>query len=369
VVGLSRLGTVNVRSVASRSAEERGAAFVFVVLVMLGLLVLAHGVLVAALSERAGSHAAVRELEARAAAGVGLSAALATPPGSWLDTVGVGGVVSTDLGLVGRVAVTGALLRLGPESWLVEGEGRLGAAAERAARLAWSMDVVARVTALPGAVSTHGGAPAILAGDVDVAAPDAVAAPLHPGDCDPWLAGLTTHYDTTALSAVGSLPDSTAPPALGLLDFAALSAAPVAVSGSGTPAPLESFGSCLVDAPWSWGDPDQPWQACGSHFAWRSSASDLVVTGGVGQGLLVVDGDVTFGAGARFHGMVVATGTLRLVGGASFVGMGLAAAGVQLDPGTELTGSACWAARAVAAHRGSLSRLVPVASAGQLGPL
>lgn len=350
--------------------EERGAVLAFVILLMLAMLVLAHGALLASLSELAASRAAVRELELQGAARWALAATLSAPVEPWVDSLAIWDLHAEDLGPIGDVDARGELWRLGAESWLARGAARNAHGAEAStAYLAWALDPVARVTTLAAALSVGPTATVTLGGVVDVTAPTAVRDPASPSSCDPWLVELGQRYATAPLAPVGPLPDSAAVPTLGLLNFTSLlDLAPVMVSGTGTPSPTESFGACLVDAPWGWGDPDAPSEPCGGHLPMRGASGDLTVDGGGGQGLLVVEGDLTVRNGARFYGMAVVGGSLALEGGAQLEGMVLAGGGASVDAGATLTGSACWAARALTARRDILGRLVPVVSVGAIGP-
>lgn len=356
---------------ATPGRDDAGVAIVFVILLMLALLALAHAALVASLSERAASRAAVRELELEGAARWALENTFAPPLPSWADSAETWEERSTDLGPVGAMEAVGVFRRLGPESWLVEGEASDARGVRaRTARLAWSLDPLTRVVSVDAVVSVAPAAPLTLGGTLDASAPAAVEPPMEAWACDPWVADLVARYAAAPLGVVGPLPDSAAAPALGLLDLEALlTLAPVTVAGTGTPAPTESAGSCVVDEPWGWGDPDRPWRPCGNHLPMRAATGDLTVSGGAGQGLLVVEGDLTVRDGARFYGLIVAGGVLRLAAGATLEGMALAAGGLFTDPGTTLRGSGCWAVRALAAQGDALGGLVPLAGVGRLGPL
>lgn len=356
------------RPVASRGSDD-GAALAFVLLIMLALLTLAHGALLAALSERAGSRAAVRELRLRGAADHALARTLIRGPGPALDSMDSWEVSTEWSDTVGGMATGGIVRRLGPESWLVEGRARGPSGVEaRSARLAWSLDPLTRVLALRGVVTVTPGAAASIAGTVDASTPAMVRPPMQPEDCDPWQAALAVPGGVP-LSVVAPPEDSTAPLALGAMDFdRILAAAPVVVPERGTPAPDEALGACLTDEPWVWGDPDQPWRPCGPVVPMRASLGDLEVEGGVGQALLVVDGDLSLTAGARYYGLVLVRGMLRLEGGAHLEGMALARDGVEVASGSSLVGSECWALRALAENRSALGGFVPVSDA-RIGPL
>lgn len=356
---------------ARPGTPRSGAALAFVILLMLGILALAHATLVASLSELAGARAALRALETRAAADVGVRLTVLSSPAAWMDSLAWGEVGVGVTTTVGRVAVTGSARRLGPESWLLEGVGRRASGARaRTLHMAWALDPLRRILDLVAVVSVGPEAEVELGGTLDAADPTAVSPPERAWDCDPWRAQLALQQTLASLAGVAVLADSVPEPTLGLLDLdAMLAAATVSVSGSGTPAPNEASGACLVSDPWNWGDPDQPWRPCGPHLPLRSAGSDLVVSGGVGQGMLVVDGDVTLAAGTRYFGLVIARGGVSLEGGSVFEGMALAGSGLHIAPGSRVRGSTCWAVRALAAQRPLLGRLLPLESVGRIGPL
>lgn len=360
-----------IETAAVRREPERGAVLVFVVLVMLALSLVAHGALVESLAELSASRAAARQLQAVSSARSAVQVALNVGGGAWMDSVGLGGAWLTGTVGTGPISSVTTLRRLDTEFWLVEGAAlRRGVEVARVGRLAWSLDPLERVTALEGAVSVADGARVVVTGLVDVGAPTAIVPPMQPGTCDPWLDSLNAHYTAVPLRSVASLPPGLGEPKLGLLDVPALlAAASVTVSGVGTPAPLEAGGSCVVTDPWNWGDPDRPWRACGNLLPLAAAQGDLDVVGGSGQGMLVVDGTVTFSAGAHFRGLVVTSGGLRLDDGAVLEGLAVAWGGVTVALNGTLVGSACWAVRALAAQRDLLDRLIPLASVGWIGPL
>lgn len=355
-------------------ASERGAVLVFVVLLMLALVGIGHGVLVAALAEAAASRAAVRHLVGRAAADAAVNLALRSPGGVWMDSVPIGGTRNFAAVSLGRAEGAGAVRRLAAETWLVEGEGRLpGRPATRAARLAWSPDPLARVLALEGALTVFPGAPVSLAGSLEVATPAVPEPPLTAADCAAWAADLEARYAVAPLAALATAIDTLGAPRLGLLDFEALAAragpSDLVFGPAGTPEPIERFGTCALDEPWGWGDPESPWRPCGSYLPLRVAPAGLVVLGGAGQGTLVVDGDLTLTAGARYHGLVIVRGSMRIEDGSSLDGLAIASGGVELTADSRVRGSACWAVRALAAQRGALGRLITVPGVGEVGPL
>jgi hypothetical protein len=353
------------------SAGERGAALVFALLLMLALVAVAHGALALALGELAASRAALRYVETRALAHGAVSLALRRPTGPWTDSVALGAVRDLEVVRLGRGEGLATARRLGLESWLLEGTGRLGSRARaRTARLVWSMDPLTRVESLEGALNVGYGAPVELAGRVDVANPTATEPPRGAGDCAPWLPELVSHYATTPLLMAATDPDSGSLPALGLVDLPALlTLAEVTVSGFGSPSPGERLGACDREEPWGWGDPDRPTRPCGSHLPLRAAVGDLSVIGGAGQGVLVVGGSLTLTSGARYYGMVITGGPLRVEDGASLTGLAIAHGGVAVAADAKVAASACWAVRALAANRFALGDFVQVPRVGEIGPM
>jgi hypothetical protein len=354
----------------ARATPQRGAAIVTVVLLTLALFALAHGMLTLSLGELAASRAAARHLEARAAAESVVQGTLAAAGASWLDSVSIGGTRSLDALSLGRVVAEPTLRRVTEESWWVEGVGRVGVTEGRSARLAWALDPLERVTSLRAAVSVGAGAPVIVAGSLETADAWAASPPLSTADCAPWAPALEDRYLADPLAAVAVQLGADTLPSLGLLSFGQLlDRVESSVTGTGTPAPTDSLGACATSDPWNWGDPDRPWRPCGDHLALRGARGSIDVVGGVGQGVLVVGGDVTLRGGARFYGLVVASGALRVEDGATLHGMALVRGGLFVASPARIQASACWAVRVLAAQRPTLGRLLEVPGVGWIGPL
>jgi hypothetical protein len=79
----------------------------------------------------------------------------------------------------------------------------------------------------------------------------------------------------------------------------------------------ESNGICVTSNPNNWGDPFNSGGACGDHFPAVYSEGDLQVYGGQGQGVLVVEGDLTVSGGFRYFGIVIVLGKFLSVGSGS----------------------------------------------------
>jgi hypothetical protein len=78
--------------------------------------------------------------------------------------------------------------------------------------------------------------------------------------------------------------------------------------------PSWRFGSCNTQDPSNWGDPRDPQGTCGGYFPAVWSESDLVLDGIRGQGVLMVNGDLTLAGGVEFQGPVLVKGTLKTTG-------------------------------------------------------
>ena len=351
------------------SRRRDGAALVAVVLITLALFGIGHGLLALSLGELAASRASVRYLEAKVAADGAVRRVLADSGRAWMDSVAVGG--SRELGswTVGRARAEASVWRISSETWWVEGTGRFGTAALGTARMAWALDPVSSVTKLRAVLTVGPTSPLALSGVVEASAPTSMDPPHTSADCGPWLADLQASYASAPLSVVAASEPADSLMPIRSLDVAAmLDEVDVQVSGAGSAGPVESFGACTTTEAWNWGDPDRPWGPCGPFMALRGSRGSLTMAG-VGQGILVVDGDVSLRGGARFYGLVLATGVLRVEDGASLTGMAIASGGASVATTGKVQGSACWAARAIAAQRGTLGRLRSVPGVGHLGPI
>lgn len=95
-------------------------------------------------------------------------------------------------------------------------------------------------------------------------------------------------------------------------------------------------GSCATGAPDNWGNPDDPTGPCGSYFPIVYSKGNLNVNGNLGQGVLLVDGNLLVQGGFRFFGPVIVKGTLKTQGTGGHFNGGVIAANVDLDQSTVL---------------------------------
>jgi hypothetical protein len=141
-----------------------------------------------------------------------------------------------------------------------------------------------------------------------IAAPP--SAPTNLGGCSACAAGnppilLDSAISVTMLSVFGTS------------GYSALAAralySPVGTVGTVAPQVAGSPAQCAISDSLNWGEPRQagPFAACAHHQPVIHSPGDLTLTGGRGQGTLLVDGDLELGGGFEFVGLVIVRGTVR----------------------------------------------------------
>ena len=121
-----------------------------------------------------------------------------------------------------------------------------------------------------------------------------------------------------------------------------------------TPRAAEANGTCVTALSSNWGNPFDPWGACGDHNPAVYSVGDLQVHAGHGQGILVVEGDLTVSGDFHYFGVVIVLGRFLSTGvGAKITGAVFVANGEflpqSLDGMTRIQYSDCAVARALAA--------------------
>lgn len=95
----------------------------------------------------------------------------------------------------------------------------------------------------------------------------------------------------------------------------------------GPPAPVVRDGECDTASPSNWGDPSGA-TACATWLPIIHAPGDLGVVGGVGQGVLIVDGDLELSGGFEFTGGVMVGGTMTIGSGGARVSGGVRAGAV-----------------------------------------
>lgn len=94
--------------------------------------------------------------------------------------------------------------------------------------------------------------------------------------------------------------------------------------------------ACATNALDNWGDPDDPLGPCGNYFPIVYSNGNLSINGVRGQGVLIVNGNLSVQGGFRFFGPVIVKGTLKTQGTGGHFNGGVIAANVDLDQSTVL---------------------------------
>jgi uncharacterized Zn-binding protein involved in type VI secretion len=131
----------------------------------------------------------------------------------------------------------------------------------------------------------------------------------------------------------------------GSTTYAALAAMANVTLAAGTyngMGPVLSGTTCNRSSSLNWGDPVRHLPtaaACESYFPIIHFTGDAKLTGGSGQGILLIDGDLTEAGNFSFTGIVIARGTVRATGNSNAVIGSILAAAVDLGDAVTLAGS------------------------------
>ncbi len=137
-------------------------------------------------------------------------------------------------------------------------------------------------------------------------------------------------------------------------------------ASSGQINPQVAGGVCDT-APWdNWGAPEDPSSPCFDYFPILHRPGPLTLTSGtgVGQGILLVDGELTIEGDFHFYGLVIVKGEIQMKGDVQITGAVIAGAQLQSEPGDLIQYSQCAVARALAGGAGSTA--APLRSRGWL---
>ena len=106
-------------------------------------------------------------------------------------------------------------------------------------------------------------------------------------------------------------------------------------------APAVSSGVCNKTSTMNWGDPvrHSPAAACETYFPIIHITGNATLSGGSGQGILLVDGDLTKAGNFSFTGVVITRGTIRSSGSNNGVTGVEMAASIDEGDAVTLTGS------------------------------
>ena len=119
--------------------------------------------------------------------------------------------------------------------------------------------------------------------------------------------------------------------------------------------------------PLNWGNPENPGAACWDWFpVIHLTGNARVQSGGVGQGVLLVDGDLDLRGNFVFYGIIIAQGNLDTQGSGNRVYGGVMASNAafqsqSITGGSVVTNSTCAVSRAILENSG-LTRVRPLAA-------
>jgi hypothetical protein len=103
-------------------------------------------------------------------------------------------------------------------------------------------------------------------------------------------------------------------------------------TGTVSPAPVVASGTCQTSVYTNWGDParNTPAGPCEDYYPILYSPGDLNLLGGVGQGILLVEGNLNVAGGFQFYGPIIVRGDLNTQGTGGHFNGGVMAANVNL---------------------------------------
>ncbi len=102
---------------------------------------------------------------------------------------------------------------------------------------------------------------------------------------------------------------------------------------------LNADGTCNTANQRNWGDPLVPTAACGNYFPIIWADGDLQLGSGYGQGVLIVNGNLTVNGGFEFYGPVLVKQTLSTAGTGGHFNGGVIAANTDLCQSSSCTSS------------------------------
>jgi hypothetical protein len=363
-----------------RTLNERGAVLLVAII---GLIV--AGTLVTALvSVTVADHREGRNTRTMGQAFAAAEDGLATTVGNWSGGTYNGLVVGDSLVQTGTTAngtgnYTNTIKRLNNELFIID---VLGNDANSGARQRVGAFVKLKLLDMDiqAALTTRG--PTRVGGSAQIEGHDADPTGWTGCPADSDLAGIRLP-DTSDLDLQGSCSDGSCidgvpsvqpDPAVsdstffeygdtdwdGLVSMANKSLPPGTYTGVGPT--FDGVGACDRAAIRNWGDPLTPASTCGGYFPIMYSSGNVNISGGSGQGILLVEGDLSVQGGFEFFGIIIVKQSLKTTGTGGHFNGSVMAANVDLDQNTVLGNaiinySGCAVQRALtAAGSGALLR-------------
>jgi hypothetical protein len=359
-------------------SDERGIALAVAIFALVVIGALVAGAFYAGRLEQQTGRNTFEAAQAAEAAEAGLKEAVVTQTATGLlamainpDVSSNGGTLLTNLS-VGGTTVERRINRLTENVFLVRALARRtdGSGGQVASRgigqlirlMQADVDIDAGLTAL-GNVTVTGGAEVT---GIDGVPPTWV----DPGvSCPPTDNVTGVRYNdgsltVTGAGAIGGEPDSVKDATLNTTDmketFDKLKALATLILTNPNPPDMAPAYTvtvpprCNTKIETNWGEPMVPGDPCFDYFPIIYHYGNLKLQGGRGQGILLVEGDLTASGGMVFFGPVIVTGTLETTGnsgqGAKFYG-GVIAGNVALDDLSKLAGGALVSYSSCAIHR------------------
>src|SRR5260370_35493305 len=107
---------------------------------------------------------------------------------------------------------------------------------------------------------------------------------------------------------------------------------------------VTAAGACSQPVLTNWGDPLNPTAPCGNYMPIIHITGSATINGQQGQGILLVDGNLSVYGGFQFYGITIVKGSLITAGGASnpahFWGATLVQDSVSLGSTNSISGNA-----------------------------
>jgi hypothetical protein len=324
---------------SSRRPSQRGVALPMALFTLVIAAVMITAVFyVGRLEQRMGNNS-IASTQAFEAAETGVSTALSGWSSSAYNSLSIGSTVVLPPQTVARNAVQSTTIRrLNGSMFLIQSEGRFAIAGTVITRRQVARLVRQNLPFMDpsGALVTRLGMD--INGSALVNGRDSLPPGWGPYCGSLWSmrtaisdsAGLVTTSGPCASQAclTGNPPYETAPQAVttsqfqdyGTETFSSLSAsADKIVSGTlGSLGPTFDAGSpapCRLDDLQNWGDPLNPASTCGQYWPVIYAPGDLTLNGGWGQGLLLVQGNLTLAGPVQFYGIIIVNGTISGTGG------------------------------------------------------
>ncbi len=366
--------------------NERGIALLLAIIAIVVIGGLLIGVTTSARLETRQAQNTGAMAQAFAVAEIGLSETIADfNSGGWNALAIAEAAAITGAAVAGAGSYTGTVTRLNQSLYLVDitGASTRGSARQRLGSFAkmGSLDIDISAAARGGG----GGGQAVLKNGVTIDGRDRIPTGWGAACSSPLedKAGIEWQDDELVVVEPGGTLDG-APPlvedptidntnvfewgALNYDDLVAMAniVIPSADVATGQIQPSVASGECDT-APWkNWGAPEDPSSPCFDYFPIIHRPGQLTLKPGVGggQGILLVDGELTIEGDFHFYGLVLVKGEVQMKGDVQITGAVITGAQLQSEPGDVIQYSQCAVARALAAAGGG--QAAPLRSRGWL---